>query len=67
MQSKVASSTEAPIFRPSMAEFSNFKAYFKKIGIDRTEDQFCKGVLFIFMLILCVTNIKFVIFDRFPS
>lgn len=48
MQSKVASSIEAPIFKPSTAEFANFKKYIEKLEAIEPKISFAKVSVFVY-------------------
>ncbi|XP_055307473.1 probable lysine-specific demethylase 4A [Sitodiplosis mosellana] len=47
MQSRVASLIEAPVFKPSIGEFSNFKSYIKKLEVIELKISFAKVSVFI--------------------
>lgn len=48
MESKVASSIKAPVFRPSWDEFANFKDYIKKLEAIEPKISFAKVSVFVY-------------------
>lgn len=44
MESEVASSFETPVFKPTMAEFANFKTFIKKIEQENENISFAKVI-----------------------